>query len=68
MKIYATAKGLVADSEGRFRLLPASVDLDALFSDTELLGLANRALARSRISELIAKGQESERAARTEAR
>jgi len=48
MKVYATRRGLVAESGGSLRLLARSVGIDALFADAEPAALVGRALRRSR--------------------
>jgi 2-dehydro-3-deoxy-D-arabinonate dehydratase len=48
MKLYATAKGLVAETEGKLRQLPESCGLDSIFADADPGRALRRALARSR--------------------
>jgi len=48
MKLYATAKGLVAETDGRLHLLQASVGFDSIFSDANPAAALGRGLARSK--------------------
>ena len=48
MKLYATEKGLVAETEGQLHLLPESCGFDTVFSATNPAALLRRALTRSR--------------------
>jgi 2-dehydro-3-deoxy-D-arabinonate dehydratase len=48
MKLYATAKGLVAENDGQLHLLQESCRLDSIFADPDPSRALRRALARSR--------------------
>ncbi len=48
MKLYATSKGLVAETGGRFHLLPGSLGLDSIFSDANPAAALRGGLSRSR--------------------
>ena len=48
MKVYRTAGGLVVEADGELRLLPAAVDLDGIFKESEPLDCLRSALDRSR--------------------
>jgi 2-dehydro-3-deoxy-D-arabinonate dehydratase len=48
MKLYATAKGLVAESDGKLRQLQVSCGLDSIFADANPAHALRRALSRSK--------------------
>lgn len=48
MKLSLTADGLVVESGGQLHLLPASLDMDRVFSDADPAGLLRSALAEGR--------------------